>query len=118
MRLLQDLERRIAAEQSMFQAQLLREDVTRLRRLRLLAGASADRDAFAAAARRVGWTQGDQRTHELHSALDPFLDAVFDYERGVRDEAIEDRIAAAWADLTRLRLERLVGCLSNPPPRP
>lgn len=104
----------------MFRAQLLREDLARLRRLRDLAAAAADREAFAAGARRLGWTQGDQRTPELAPFLDPLIDAVFAYEGGERDDAAEERIRAAWAALTRARVDTLVGCLSNrvPPPTP
>ena len=98
----------------MFRAQLLREDLARLRRLCELAAASAERDACAAAARRLGWTQGDTRTAELAHVLDPLVDAVFRYEHGESGEAIEARIRDAWVALTRERLERLVGCLTNP----
>jgi hypothetical protein len=117
-RLLDDIERRIGAEESPFRAQFLREDLVRLRRLRELAAAAADRASLAPQARRLGWTQGDQRTHELHGVLDRLFDAVFDYERGDASPENEERIRSAWNDLTRERLERLVGCLSTPAPRP
>lgn len=105
----------------MFRAQLLREDLARLRRLCELAAASTDRKAYAAAARLLGWTQGDARTPELAHVLDPLVDAVYQYEHGESGEAIEARIHDAWSALTRERLERLVGCLANPvgpPPGP
>lgn len=102
----------------MFRAQLLREDLARLRKLCELASAACDRTAFAAAAPRLGWTQGDQRTSELASVLGPLLEAVYDYEHGEAGEVIEARIRDAWAALTRERLERLVGCLSTRVPRP
>lgn len=102
----------------MFRAQLLREDLARLRRLCELAAASADPKSYAAAARRLGWTQGDARTPELAHVLDPLVDAVYRYEHGESGEAIEERMREAWIALTRERVERLVGCLSTPPPRP
>lgn len=118
MQLVAELESRIAGEESLFRAQLLREDVARLRKLRDIARAAADAQTFAAAGRRLGWTQGDQRTHELASVLEPLLAAVFDYEHGAAGEDAEERVRGAWAELTRARLEKLVGCLATPVPRP
>jgi hypothetical protein len=109
MRLIDDLERMVAREESPFRVQLLREDVARLRRLQAMA-ATHDREAFLKAGMRVGWTQGDARTHELREELEPFLEAVHAGD--------EDRIAERWNALHRLRLERLLGCLSTPVPRP
>ena len=118
MRLVEDLQRRLACEPSIFRAQLLREDLARLSRLSELAAASSDRRDCAAAAMRLGWTQGDARTHEIAHVVAPLVDAVYDYEHGEEGEAIESRMREAWEDLTRERLERLVGCLSTPVPRP
>ena len=118
MRLAEELERSLAAEASYFRAQLLREDLARLRKLSELASTSADRAAYANAARLLGWTQGDARTQELAHVLAPLFDAVYDYEHGEAGDAIEARIRDAWMALTRERLERLVGCLSTPVPRP
>lgn len=102
----------------MFRAQLLREDLARLRKLCELAAAAVDRAAFATAARRLGWTQGEQRTAELVHVLGPLFDAVYDYEHGEAGEESEARIRDAWVALTRERLGRLVGCLTTrvPPP--
>jgi hypothetical protein len=118
MRLAEELEQQLAAESGMFRAQLLREDLARLRDLCELACSSPDRAAYGAAARRLGWTQGDARAAELAHVLRPLFEAVYDYEHGEEGEAIEGRIVDAWAALTRERLERLVGCLSTPVPRP
>lgn len=117
MRLLAELERAIGAEESLFRKQLLREDLARLRRLREIASTAAGREDFLAAGRRLGWTQGDQRTGELQPALDALLDEVFAFEREQAGEAAEERLRGAWARLTRERVEKLVGCLSNPVPR-
>ena len=118
MRLVQEIEGRLAAEQSMFRAQLLREDLARLRRLCELAAAADDPPAYAVAAARLGWTRDDTRTPELAHVLAPLVEAVYDYEHGEAGEEIEARIRDAWDALTRERLERLVGCLSNPVPKP
>jgi hypothetical protein len=67
---------------------------------------------------RVGWTQGDLRTHELRAPLAALFDAVYACETGAVDADAENRVEAAWRDLHRIRLERLVGCLSTPVPKP
>jgi hypothetical protein len=109
MRLIEELERRAAGETSMFQAQLLREDVSRLRRLKEMAG-SLVREDFLEKGMRIGWTPGDARTAELREPLLAFLQAVY-----AGDEA---RIDECWLALHRTRMERLLGCLSTPVPRP
>ena len=118
MRLAHELERQLAGERSMFGAQLLREDLARLRRLCELAAAADDRAAYARTAARLGWTRDDARTPELAHVLAPLVESVYDYEHGEAGEEIEARIRDAWDALTRERLERLVGCLSTPVPRP
>jgi hypothetical protein len=109
MRLIEELERRAARVESMFQAQLLREDVARLRKLQELAR-SLDLEMFLEKGMRVGWTPGDARTAELREPLLAFLQAVY-----AGDEA---RISESWLVLHRTRMERLLGCLSTPVPRP
>ena len=118
MQLIAELERALAAEQSLFRAQLLREDLARLARLAELARHEADAAAFRRAGAKVGWTQGDARTHELREPLDAFLDELYAWERGERSAQRDARITAAWQDLHRTRMERLVGCLSTPAPKP
>ncbi len=117
--LIEELRQSIGEEKSLFRAQLLREDVARLTKLIELAGSTTDADQFKRAARRLGWTSGDQRTHELAQPLDVLLDAVFAYVRAsALDAALEARIRDAWLELHRTRMERLVGCLSTPVPKP
>ncbi len=110
MRLIDELERLAGAEESLFRRQLLREDVARLRRLEALMASAPDAAAFKKAGLRLGWTQGDARTHELREPLERLLDAVYD-----RDEA---RMVEAWNELHRTRMERLLGCLATPTPKP
>jgi len=109
-RLIAGLERQLAGEESLFRAQLLREDIARLRRLEELKRESADEAAFVKSGSRVGWTPGEARTAELREPLEAFLRAAF-----AGDEAL---VAPAWETLHRVRLERLLGCLSTPVPRP
>ena len=118
MRLIEDLERRLATEASPFQAQLLREDIRRLGALRELARTAADAAACRDAAMRLGWTQGDLRTQELRAQLEAVTDAIVEYEAGTPTDALEERIIEAWRALHRTRMERLVGCLGTPLPRP
>jgi hypothetical protein len=119
MQLIEELQQRIGEESSLFRAQLLREDVARLTKLGELAGSTTDVDQFKRAARRLGWTSGDQRTHEIAEPLEGLLDAVFAYAHpSAADPSSEERIRAAWLELHRTRMERLVGCLSTPVPKP
>jgi len=117
-RLIAELEQRVAQEQSLFLAQLLREDIARLRRLEELALSTPNLAAFKVIAARIGWTQGDARTSELGEPLDKLLEAVFSYHSGITGAEQETRIRNAWLDLHRARMERLVGCLSTPVPPP
>ena len=94
----------------MFRAQLLREDVARLRKLQALAHSAADFQAFCKAGMRLGWTQADARTQELREPLLALFDAVFRGDEGL--------IAQSWQALHRERMEKLVGCLSTPVPKP
>lgn len=110
MRLIEELEQALRREESMFRAQLLREDIARLTKLRELARSTTDADAFCKAGMRLGWTQGDARTQELREPLTAFLRAV-----RAGDDAL---IARTWDALHRARLERLLGCLSTPVPKP
>ena len=54
MRLKEILERRLEGEDSMFQQQLLREDLARLAKLETLLASAGDADAFVKAGSRVG----------------------------------------------------------------
>lgn len=117
MRLIEELERRVAAEESLFRAQLLREDLGRLRKLKDLA-ARLDRKDFLAQGKRIGWTQGDARTAEIEEPLERLLEAVYAFEAGPQEAGQEVRIAECWQELHRARMERLLGCLSTPVPKP
>ena len=115
MKLIAALEALIRQEQSLFRAQLLREDVARLRKLQELARTAKDADAFRKSGMRIGWTQGDARTHELREPLERLLAAVYALEKDAGPEA---PTVEAWEALHRSRMEKLVGCLSTPVPKP
>jgi hypothetical protein len=114
MPLIADLERALASEESLFRRQLLREDVARLRKLEALAESSPDLEAFQKAGMRLGWTQGDARTAELREPLEQFLAAIYALGKGGDDS----RVTRAWNELHRVRMERLLGCLATPAPKP
>jgi hypothetical protein len=113
-----ELERRARGEESPFRAQLLKEDAKRVRRLEELAREEPDFGAFLREGRRLGWTQADMRTEELASALAPFLEAVYHHGKEGAHAKDDERVREAWLALWRLRMERLIGCLSTPPPPP
>lgn len=111
MNFIEELESRVAGEESMFRAQLLREDVARLRRLIELADEHDDRDEFRKAGAYIGWTNGDMRTHELMCQLTPLLDAMYDWRRG--EPAYEDdgALRSAWDKFHIERIRVLLHCL-------
>jgi hypothetical protein len=117
MHLIAQLKERISREPSLFRAQLMREDITRLEKLAALARSTPDAEAYRRAGRRLSWTTLDARTVELGAVLDELLDAV----RAVslaQPDASDARAEQAWLALARLRMERLVGCLATPPLKP
>ncbi len=118
MRLIEELERLAAEEASLFRAQLLREDVARLRKLHALAGNLADEAAYRRAGMRLGWTQGDALTQTLREPLEALFDAVWMLAKAPAQPEQQDRVAEAWRVLHRHRMERLVGCLATPVPKP
>lgn len=117
MRLIEQLEQRAAASESYFTAQLLREDVVRLKKLEALARDTPDPEAYRRAGARMGWTAGDARTGEIREQVNGLLDAIYALETAPGTEA-EAQVEAAWETLHRARLERLLGCLSTPVPKP
>ena len=106
-----ELEARLRGEASMFRAQLLREDVARLRRLVQLADLHGDREEYRRAGACIGWTKDDLRTHELMPQLRPLLDAVYDWNRGQKEPAAEQLIKAAWDAFHMERMRKLLQSL-------
>jgi len=118
MRLIEELKGRLAVEQSLFRAQLLREDIARIKQLQELARTALDLAEYKKASMRIAWTQGNLRTHELRVPLEALVDAIYAYESGAGGGEQEARIIEAWTELHRVRMERLVGCLTTPVPKP
>lgn len=114
MHLIEELDSAVGAERSMFRAQLLREDVARLRRLAALAGDCPDLASFLKQGLYAGWTQGDFRTGELKGSIEAVLTAFYAYRTGGRTDAQDRALRAAWDAFDRERIEKLVGCLRSP----
>jgi hypothetical protein len=115
MRLIANLEARVASEDSPFRRQLLKEDMARLKRLVELAARSGAKETYLREGLFLGWTAGDFRTPEIEGPLKALLEAVYALVREgatpARDQAVED----AWFVLFKERLEKLTGCLSTRP---
>ena len=118
MRLIEELKGRLAVEQSLFRAQLLREDIARIKQLQELARTALDLAEYKKASMRIAWTQGNLRTHELRVPLEALVDAIYAYESGAGGGEQKERIIEAWTDCARTRMERLTGWLSTPVPKP
>lgn len=108
MKLIDDLREAASREQSLFAAQLLKEDITRLEKLAHLAETVPDAAGYRKTAMTLGWTPGDLRTFELNPELEAFLTAVF---TSAKDDSEIDR---TWCAFNRRRMDLLVGCLSRP----
>ena len=111
MHLVEEMARRLEAEESPFRAQLLREDIARLGTLASLAREHETFETFAKAGLYIGWTQGDFRTHELKAPIEALLAAFYAYETGGRGEAQDRSLRTAWQAFDRERMEKLLGCL-------
>lgn len=119
MRLIDTLEQTIRTEDSPFRAQLLREDVQRIGTLREAARTARDANHLIEQALQLNWTASAERTQELAEQISTLSRAVFELERHeAPDDAMQTTVERTWLELHRLRLERMVGCLSTPLPRP
>ena len=110
-----EIEHLAAREESYFRAHLLREDVSRLRRLTALTAGCRDVDAFVKAGTTLGWTQGDLRTWELKPTLTAFLEAYFAAAGPNETPQQRARLHATWHAFDIDRMNKLVGCLSRVP---
>ena len=117
MQLIDELEQRAKVEGSLFRAQLLREDIARLRKLEELVRTTPEADACRRAAQRLGWTALDARTHELAVPLDRLVETVGQSQSAAAG-SYDGEIRDVWLELTRVRIESMVGCLSTRSPKP
>ena len=115
MDLLARLESEMRKEESYFRAQLLREDLARLERLKDLAARLPGVEAFKKEGLTIGWTPGDTRSWELKSTLDPFLEAFYAAATRGSGADTDGRLLGAWRAFDAQRMDRLVGCLARVP---
>ena len=115
MDILDRLERALSVEESYFRAQLLREDVARLERLRELAGKATTEETFLRDGLLVDWTPAGLRNGELKATLEPLLRAFFAAARGEPGLDADARLLPAWYAFDAQRMDLLVGCLSRVP---
>ena len=111
MQILDELRAGLEREQSLFQAQLMREDIARLEKLVTLAGQSEDVATFKQSGTHIGWTQNDLMTHMIAEPLGDLLDGVFAYCTEGAREAHDRSVRAAWLDFCKVRNEKLIKCL-------
>lgn len=111
MRLIATLEDAIAREDSMFRAQLMKEDVTRLQKLQTLAVSAGSLERFENEGMFIGWTQDDMRTHVISDAVKALLSDVYAYVHGAKSEADEKALEASWSTFNNERMEKLIKCL-------
>ena len=111
MKLLDKLKARLSHEESMFRAQLLREDIARLERLVDLAKSCPSRAEFERAGLYIGWTQNDMMTHQLMPSLGQLLAAVYAYVVDGPNDDREGELMSAWQDFSDTRLQKLIRCL-------
>ncbi|HUY84335.1 MAG TPA: hypothetical protein VMU86_07145 [Steroidobacteraceae bacterium] len=90
--LIDELQTILQSEPSLFRAQLLREDIARLGKLAALARSPADPTEY-------------RRADAVRELV-----GIGDHEAAAK-HAADARVAEAWSEFTRVRLERLVGCL-------
>jgi hypothetical protein len=115
MDLLDRLERALTELESYFRAQLLREDVARLKRLQELVGKAATEDVFLRDGLVIDWTPAGLRNGELKATLEPVLRAFFAAARAAPGAAADAELLRAWHAFDAQRMDLLVGCLSRVP---
>lgn len=115
MSLLDQLERALGIEESYFRAQLLREDVARLKKLRELASAAATEEQFLRDGLYLDWTPSGLRNADLKATLEPLLRAVFAAEKTPGEPDSDTRLLQTWRAFDQQRIDLLVGCLARVP---
>ena len=111
MKLLDELRQTADRLDSVFQAQLMREDIVRIQKLADMARTSDTYEQFEKAGLYLGWTQGDMRTFELTADLKPFLKAV---HSAVNEEPSPEHdllVRETWIAFNKVRMAKLIGCL-------
>lgn len=111
MQILNDLTSQLDGEQSMFRAQLMREDIARLQKLLALAAESADLAGFKKSGTYIGWTQNDMMTHVVAESLGKLLEAIYAYQHQGTSQQLDASVSNAWMAFCEERNEKLIKCL-------
>jgi hypothetical protein len=111
LQILDELRSRLEHEQSVFRAQLMREDIARLEKLAALADESEDIAEFRKSGTYIGWTQNDRMTHLIAEPLGDLVDAVYAYCTEGAGEALDHSVREAWLEFCKMRNEKLIKCL-------
>lgn len=111
MKLLDELKQTADRLDSVFQAQLMREDIARIHKLAEMARTGDSYEQFEKAGLYLGWTQGDMRTFELTADLRPFLRAVYMAENENVCDEHDWQVREAWVAFNKARMAKLIGCL-------
>lgn len=120
MRLIETLEASIAGDDSPFRAQLMREDVTRIKELSEAAKDLNSEQALQHTAMQLNWTASQARTDELATEIGALSQAIFEHVsagESVTDQQ-ESAVEQCWLRLHHQRLATMTGCLSTPLPKP
>ena len=115
MNLLDRLEHALSAEESYFRAELMREDVARLKALHELVRKAIGQESFLEDGLRLEWTPGGQRNQQLKATLEPFLKAFYAADKSGPGENADAHLFRAWCAFDAQRMDVLVGCLSRVP---
>ena len=111
MELIEELRALAENEESMFRAQLHREDIARLEKLTQLAGTSESLEDFKKAGTYIGWSQNDMMTHRIAGSLSELLDAIYQQHHSERSSKNTSAVKEAWIRLCQERNEKLIKCL-------
>ncbi len=101
----------MTATQSMFQRQLLKEDIRRLKKIMELADKLDNKTEFLKEGTYIGWTKDDMRTGEIKEPLEALLSKIFDAQKQNFPPDLESEIREAWIRFSRIRIEKLIHCL-------
>ncbi|MCK5041292.1 MAG: hypothetical protein KAR62_03325 [Sphingomonadales bacterium] len=106
--LITHLKQKLEVQDSMFESQLLREDIARLEKLVALIKTASNLDEFKKAGMVIGWTKGDLRTFELKEPLEAFINIFFEHQTGTEDK---ESVFSSWQNFNQLRRKVLLHCL-------
>lgn len=106
--LIEHLKEKLETQESMFEQQLIREDISRLEKLNNLIDTAANLEEFRKAGMVIGWTKGDLRTFEMKEPLTEFLRCFYAFQTNGEEK---DGLVSYWQEFNALRRKILLHCL-------